>query len=188
MSTGGFYEGGYSAYGGGGSNNASSGYDYQNATGGGSHDAYGRGSIGASSMSYSQSQPMKRPNATSYQQQEASSNGNPNSMNNAMNFWNPTTAMAMSTVANAAATGKIGDVNSQVMIGMAESMGKQFLETGWAKAVPGLERSMVALRVYFAVDNLYVKRKIVKVLFPFAFRDWRRQVRLLCVCHCDSLR
>ena len=78
--------------------------------------------------------------------------GMDNAMNNAMNFWNP----AMTMAASAAATGKIGDVNSQVMMNVAESMGKQFLETGWAKAVPGLERSMIGLRPYFTVDNSYV--------------------------------
>lgn len=94
-----------------------------------------------------------------------------NAMSGAMNFWNPAVAMAASAVA----TGKMGDVNSQAMMGVAESMGKQFLETGWAKAVPGLERSMVGLRPYFAVDNSYVKRKMTKVLFPFAFGQWRRE-------------
>ena len=141
MSTGGFYEGGYSSYGGtgGGNNNTGSGgyNNFQNANG-------------------AQQQPEQQ-----QQQQQP------------MNFWNPTTAALMSNAATAAATGKMGD--SQAMMNMAESMGIQFLETGWAKTVPGLERSMVALRIYFAVDNAYVKRKMVKVLFPFAFRDWSRK-------------
>ena len=67
--------------------------------------------------------------------------------------------------------------DSRVMFGVAESMGKQFLETSWAKAVPGLERSMLALRPYFAVDNGYVKSKMGRVLFPFVYKDWARQVR-----------
>jgi hypothetical protein len=91
-----------------------------------------------------------------------------------MNFWNP----AMTMAANAAVSGGIGEVNSQVMMNVAESMGKEFLQKGWAKAVPGLERSMLGLRPYFAVDNSYVKRKMTKVLFPFLFRDWARQEKL----------
>jgi len=168
----GFYEGGgYAGYN-GGSNNG--GYDMYNASGIGSSDVFG-GSMG--------SVPTQRPDASSSSEQQHSEQlnpkGNPNSsgsmdnvMNNAMNFWSPTSAMTMA--ASAAATGNIGDVNSQVMMNVAESMGKQFLETGWAKAVPGLERSMLGLRPYFAVDNSYVKRKMTKVLFPFLYREWAR--------------
>ncbi|KAL7512538.1 hypothetical protein ACHAXN_011317 [Cyclotella atomus] len=81
-------------------------------------------------------------------------------------FWNPTTAMS------AAAAFTSSDSNA--MYNVAESMGKQFLETGWAKAVPGLERSMLALRPYFAVDNSFVKKKMARILFPFVSKDWAR--------------
>ena len=86
-------------------------------------------------------------------------------------FWNPTAAMS----AAAAFTSS----DSDAMYNVAESMGKQFLETGWAKAVPGLERTMLALRPYFAVDNGYVKKKMGRVLFPFVYRDWIRLVRCI---------
>ena len=140
----GFYEGGYSAYGGGGSQNnaGSGGYNY-NA--GGSSDAFS-GSMGSSSYNYNagnlsdafsgsmgtsssttlamlsshQTQPIQWPNAPSsssslhqnqqYQYQQPSNMGN--SMSGVMNFWNPTMTMA----ANAMVTGKLGNVNSQVMI------------------------------------------------------------------------
>lgn len=85
----------------------------------------------------------------------------------AQTFWNPATAMS------AAAAFTSSDSNA--MYNVAESMGKQFLETGVAKAVPGLERSLLALRPYFAVDNSYVKAKMVRVLFPFLSRDWARR-------------
>mmetsp|Transcript_3677 Transcript_3677/g.7689 ORF Transcript_3677/g.7689 Transcript_3677/m.7689 type:complete len:359 (-) Transcript_3677:96-1172(-) len=178
----GFYEGGtYSGYGGEGSNNTtggSGGYSYNAGGAGGSSDAFS-GSMGSAPMSYSQNQPMKRPDAPSNQQlhqqpqqhQQPSSNAMDNAMNNAMNFWNPAVTMA----ATAAATGKVGDVNSQVMMNVAESMGKQFLETGWIKAVPFLENFIVGLRPYFAVDNSYVKRKMSKVLFPFLYKEWARE-------------
>ena len=160
-----FYEGsgGYSGYGGGG--NSAGGGGYNNNFG--SNDNFFSSGMGQQQQQQqpTTSQPQQQ------QQQQSSASANPNAMNGGMsNLWNPAMAMA---AANAVATGKMGD--NTVMMNMAESMGKQFLETGWAKAVPGLERSMIGLRPYFAVDNVYVKRKMLMVLFPFAFRDWARQ-------------
>ena len=43
--------------------------------------------------------------------------------------------------------------------------------------IPGLNYVMTSLRSYFAVDNHYVKRKMLRVLFPFLKREWRRLVR-----------
>lgn len=40
--------------------------------------------------------------------------------------------------------------------------------------IPGLNYVMTQLRSYFAVDNHYVKRKMLRVLFPFLKREWRR--------------
>ncbi|KAL7552727.1 hypothetical protein ACHAWF_015963 [Thalassiosira exigua] len=175
----GFYEGGYSGYGGGGGGgNAAGGGGYNyGAGGGGSSDAFS-GSMGPSSApAYSQTQPTQRPSASSSSQppQPSSSAANPNGMDNAMNFWNPAMATMAQGMATAAVAGKVGDVNSQVAMNVAESMGRELFEKGWLKLVPGLERAMLGLRPYFAVDNSYVKRKMAKVLFPFAFRDWARQ-------------
>ena len=39
--------------------------------------------------------------------------------------------------------------------------------------MPRLERSMLGLQPYFAVDNTYVRRKMTKVLLPCLFREWR---------------
>lgn len=157
-----FYEGnsgGYSGYGGG---NAGGGY---NSNFGSNDNFFSGGTMGQ------QQQQQQQSTSQPQQQQQTSANANPNAMSGAMNnIFNPAMAMA---AANAVATGKMGD--NTVMMNMAESMGKQFLETGWAKAVPGLERSMVGLRPYFAVDNVYVKRKMLRVLFPFAFRNWARE-------------
>lgn len=193
----GFYEGGYSAYGGGGSqkNAGSGGYNYN--SGGASMgsstynydagDSAFRGSMGSSTTTTTPAMPSSHQNQQNapssplsshqnqqYQFQQPSSMGSNNSMNGAMNFWNP----AMTMAANAAVTGKFGDVNSQVMMNAAESMGKEFLQRGFAKAVPGLERSMLGLRPYFAVDNTYVRRKMTKVLFPFLFKEWARQEKM----------
>ena len=161
-----FYDGGggYSSggYGGGGGGNAYNNFNNNNNN---SRDNFFMG------QQQQQQQPDTFQPQQPQQQQQQQQNSNPNAMNGGMNnFFNPAMAMA---AANAVAGGKIGD--NTVMMNMAESMGKQFLETGWAKAVPGLERTMLGLRPYFAVDNVYVKRKMMKVLFPFVFREWARQ-------------
>lgn len=52
-----------------------------------------------------------------------------------------------------------------------ENLGK-----GFGGGIPGLSGIMLALRGYFAVDNQYVKRKMVKVLFPFLNKQWKREV------------
>ncbi|KAL9188743.1 hypothetical protein ACHAXT_007121 [Thalassiosira profunda] len=176
----GFYEGGYSSGygGGGGSAGGSGGYNNYNAGAGGSSSDGFSGGMG-STPAYSQSQPVQRPNAAAssqypQQQQQAPAGGNPNSMDNAfsaMNMWNPA-AMA-TTMATAAASGKMGDAG--MMMNVAESVGKDFFDKGIAKAVPGLERIMVGLRPYFAVDNQYVKKKMTRVLVPFMFRNWARE-------------
>lgn len=47
---------------------------------------------------------------------------------------------------------------------------------GFGGGIPGLEYVMGSLRGYFAVDNRYVKRKMMKVLFPFLNKQWQRAV------------
>jgi len=87
-----------------------------------------------------------------------------NAMNNAMNW-------GMKQAATYAAGG--GDVSK-----IAENVGKDLFDVGLAKVIPGLERSLVGLRPYFAVDNQYVKKKMFMVLFPFAFREWAREEKI----------
>lgn len=159
-----------------GKNNAGSGgYNYNFNAGGSSSDVFSGSMGGTPYTQQTQPAPAQRYQPQQPQQHQQPSVGDFKSMDNSsMNFWNPAVTMA----ANAAVSGGIGDMNSQVMMNVAESMGKEFLQKGWAKAVPGLERSMLGLRPYFAVDNSYVKRKMTKVLFPFLFRDWARQEKL----------
>lgn len=166
MSSGGFYEGGYAGYGGGG-NSSTGGYS------GGGSDAYGNGGMGQSTQPLvGQSAPGGVGTSQSSQQTPATSHlGSAGGMmggniGDTPAFWNPAVA---ASVMGAAASG-----NTDAMMGVAESMGKQFLETGWARAVPGLEKSMVTLRVYFAVDNNYVKKKMGRILMPFLFKSWKR--------------
>ena len=51
---------------------------------------------------------------------------------------------------------------------------RQFIVSGMARMVPGLETFLTSLRVYFAVDNQYVSKKIQRVLLPFMKKDWKR--------------
>jgi hypothetical protein len=88
------------------------------------------------------------------------------------NYWNPAAAAVM----NAAAGGMI---TNDAMLDLASSAGRTFIASGTARFVPGLERFMTNLRTYFAVDNRYVQRKMITVLFPFLKKQWRRTVRLL---------
>ena len=68
--------------------------------------------------------------------------------------------------------------NNEAMIGLATTAGKNFIESGMVKMVPGLENAMLTLRTYFAVDNKYVLKKALKILFPFRTKHWKRQVSL----------
>ena len=67
-------------------------------------------------------------------------------------------------------------LSNDAMFDLAMTGGQTFLKSSTARMIPGLESSMQMLRVYFAVDNHYVKRKIQKVLFPFLSKQWQRQV------------
>jgi hypothetical protein len=87
-------------------------------------------------------------------------------------FWNP--AAAASVMSLAAGSGFSNDT----MLDLASNAGKSFFQSGSARMIPGLETTMGKLRVYFAVDNRYVKRKMQKVLFPFLSKHWKREVCL----------
>jgi len=84
-------------------------------------------------------------------------------------FWNPAVA---SSIAAAAMSG--GTNNPDAMFNLAQQAGHTFLDQGTARMIPGLERIMRELRVYFAVDNSYVKSKMLRVLFSFFFKRWKR--------------
>lgn len=94
-------------------------------------------------------------------------------------FWNPAAAATM-IGSVAAATGSGNDA----MLDLASSAGKTFLQSGSARMIPGLEMFMTKLRTYFAVDNYYVKRKMLKIVLPYTSKHWKREVRLVFCC-CD---
>lgn len=69
----------------------------------------------------------------------------------------------------------MGDPNNPyAMMDIGMKAGQTFFDEGIARMIPGLERSMTALRVYFAVNNGYVKRKMQRVLCAFFYKDWCR--------------
>lgn len=84
-----------------------------------------------------------------------------------------------SSIFNPAATVMAAAVsgNNDAMMKAATDVGQQFLKEGTARLIPGLDLFMRTLRVYFAVDNRYVKTKIGRLLFPFTKRNWARMVR-----------
>lgn len=77
-------------------------------------------------------------------------------------YWNP----ALGAIA--------GSMNNEAIVDIAGGLGRNFLQSSWAKMIPGLETAMVMLRDYFAVDNNYVKTKMQKILFPFRSTHWKR--------------
>lgn len=92
-------------------------------------------------------------------------------------FWNPAAAAGMAAMA-ASITGASAGSSNEQMLDFAGQAAGSFLQSSTARMIPGLERSMMALRQYFAVDNRYVVQKIKRVLAPFLTKGWKRQVRL----------
>jgi len=81
--------------------------------------------------------------------------------------WNP----AVKAVASAA---KVHMSNPNAALEISMGVGQRFLAKGTSCMVPGFERVMINLRIYFAVNNQYVKRKIYRVLFSFFYTHWKR--------------
>lgn len=118
----------------------------------------------------SSSDQQATPSTTSAAPSNTSTNTNSATSNIAPTMWNPTLATA---AASAVLSGGASPSN-EALWGVGIQAGKEFLDKGTAQMIPGLERTMTCLRVYFAVDNGYVKRKIGRVLFSFLHKRWRR--------------
>ena len=91
-------------------------------------------------------------------------------------FWNPAAAASMAAMAASTFTGAATGSTNEQMLDFAGQAAGSFLQSSTARMIPGLERSMMALRQYFAVDNRYVVQKIKRVLAPFLAKGWTRQV------------
>lgn len=64
-------------------------------------------------------------------------------------------------------------VNEQ-MLNMGGNMAKSFISTNMARYQPGVDSFWAVLKVYFAVDNAYVLRKLKTLILPFLNKDWTR--------------
>lgn len=74
------------------------------------------------------------------------------------NLFNPATAAA-----------------AQVLIaGDKEAAIKRMIANVPGRMTPGLGRLVDTLKMYFAVDNHYVKKKLQRILMPFVFTSWKR--------------
>jgi len=85
----------------------------------------------------------------------------------APSVWNPA-----ATYLTAAASGK--GLSYDMKMDMVASALKYSLDQGTAHVIPGLGKLMSSLRVYFAVDNRYVLKKMQRLSFPFFFKHWKR--------------
>lgn len=167
-------------------------YDYNNGnqqTGGGSSSGFyggggynqqqqqdpGMGDFGGYGGGNTNSQQWQQPQRDPLQPYPSQQQQQPQAQQPQPNFWNP----AMASVAAVA-----GSMDNDTML----KVGKSFLQSGTAKMVPGLESSMLVLRRYFAVDNKYVKSKMVKVLFPFRTKNWKRVVSLVIIFQLHDLK
>ena len=91
------------------------------------------------------------------------------------NYWNPA-VLATGNGGNSLSSIMMMNNNNDMILDLASSAGRTFIASGMARFVPGLERILTSLRYYFAVDNKFVQRKIITVLFPYAKKHWRRMV------------
>uniref|UniRef100_A0A7S2GX20 Protein YIF1 n=1 Tax=Helicotheca tamesis TaxID=374047 RepID=A0A7S2GX20_9STRA len=159
------------------------GYGQQQTSGTSAYQGYG-GSNSTNNLQQQQQQPNQSPTAANPQQwqQQTSSAPAPGGATaqttqqqaaaaQPINFWNPNMSnAAAATFMQVAGKGFSGES----MAGAAEQFGQTFLDEGTARMIPGFESAMKTLRVYFGVDNHYVKKKMQRVLFPVFFKQWKR--------------
>jgi hypothetical protein len=89
-------------------------------------------------------------------------------------FWSPNNVQQAATQAAAGfmAQAATGNLTGEKVL----TQGMDEIQKAFGGGIPGMNYVMKILRSYFAVDNRYVKRKMLKVLFPFTNKQWRRDV------------
>jgi len=86
-------------------------------------------------------------------------------------FWSSNAQqVATQAAAGFVAQAATGNLTSEKVL----THGIDQMQKAFGGGIPGMDYIMRTLRSYFAVDNRYVKRKIVIVLFPFKNKHWRR--------------
>ena len=88
-------------------------------------------------------------------------------------FWSPNVQQAATqAAAGFMAQAATGNLTGEKVL----TQGMDEIQKAFGGGIPGMNYVMRILRSYFAVDNRYVKRKMLKVLFPFMNKQWRRDV------------
>lgn len=131
------------------------------------------------SSSYSQQQPPQQAQQRQPQQshrvpssssQHGNNNTNNSSSSNAAS--NPAMPMLFNPNTAGAAVALMSGNQDAIL-----KYGQSFIGSVPGQVHPGVGRMMNMLRIYFTVDNRYVKRKIQRILFPYFFTSsvgWRR--------------
>jgi hypothetical protein len=96
-------------------------------------------------------------------------------------FWSPNVQQAATqAAAGFMAQAATGNLTSEKVL----TQGMDEIQKAFGGGIPGMNYVMRMLRSYFAVDNRYVKRKMLKVLFPFTNKQWRRGVSIYYYIEC----
>ena len=83
-------------------------------------------------------------------------------------FFDPAAALAAAGESGAALA-----ANPVAMLAMHK--GQELVASSMARYLPGAHALWTSLRLYFRVDNAYVRIKLGRTLFPFMHRRWARQ-------------
>ena len=132
---------------------------------------------GQQSQSQTQSQNQqhtnKQPNFSQWQQPKEQQQQQQQQQSVSQPFWTPNVQQAASQVAAGfVASAATGNLTSEKVL----THGIDQMQKAFGGGIPGMEYIMKLLRSYFAVDNRYVKSKILLLLFPFRNKQWRRHV------------
>jgi len=164
--------------------------NFSGAAGYGSQSAANNGNLGGNSFQQFQQQPQQNTGLQQRQSFGQSSQSQPQQQQHfqqqeqtAKPFWTPNVQQAATqAAAGFMAQAATGNLTSEKVL----TKGMDEIQKAFGGGIPGMNYVMIKLRSYFAVDNHYVKRKMIKVLFPFLNRHWRRDVRncfVLCILH-----
>ena len=183
------------------SGNNGSGNSYNNGDGGGGYYAtnntnnvnngfYSTDNTSNTTSSNNQSNINSNSNNSNNNNNNNNNNNSYNNNNPSMtsttastpSLWNPVVATTIATAAAGMIQGQGTNSNANdTMFTIGQQVTTQFIDESTARLIPGLETFMTTLRVYFAVNNGYVKRKMARVLFSFFCKNWSRIVSLFLV-------
>jgi hypothetical protein len=70
--------------------------------------------------------------------------------------------------------GRLNDFMQNQFVGMGLTAGKELITKTTVEWMPGLSSFWNSLKMYFAVSNSYVLKKIFIVLYPIKNQSWGR--------------